>query len=128
LLDFPDVPNVARPTDPMSGDFWLGYWIRAYSALLKSDPGLHFLAFDRLCADPLPSIEAVSALLEVPDAFALLKQETAVFRPATRYDLEALRLAPALAARAREVEAQLLARAINGAALEGTRQNRAAAV
>jgi len=113
-IDFPGAPEGGRAADPMHGDFWLSYWIRAYSHLLgMEDAGLRFMDFDRMCAEPLPALEALCRELGAVEAFGHIAEEAANFHPAMRYDAQELGLDPEILGRARNLQAELSKRAIN---------------
>ena len=85
LIDFPPVEGLDAQSDPMSGNFWLAYWIRVYTHLLKEErSNLHFFDFDKLCAEPLSSLEALNGVLHIPEFSAAAMQDR--FHPAVRYD------------------------------------------
>jgi hypothetical protein len=108
-----------EPPDPAAADspaFWLGYWAEAYEAVLETaGPGVVFVDYDRLAADPLPSLAALAAAIDV-DAGDALRQAAARFRPSrpgTRPD------APGpLLDRAARVHARLKARCLAPRPLE----------
>jgi hypothetical protein len=73
-----------EPPDPAAADrpaFWLGYWADAYEAVLETaGPGVVFVDYDRLAADPLPSLAALAEAIGV-EAGDALEVAAARFRP-----------------------------------------------
>jgi sulfotransferase family protein len=108
---FPCVLDVA--SDPAKGDFWLATWINAYSYLLSQDDlALSFVEFDRMCADPVPTVRAIAKALDIDDP-ASLQAGTTHLHPAIHYDPAATGLDPVLVAQARIVQEELRNRALH---------------
>jgi hypothetical protein len=112
-IRFPQMPPAIPATNPMRGDFWLAYWINAFSHVIGlSNQGIGFVDFDRMCADPLPAVEGIARTLQIEDA-ALLKAAAVALHPSVRYDPAELGFDPGLLAQARALYGELRARAIN---------------
>jgi hypothetical protein len=101
-----------EPPDPAAADrpaFWLRYWAEAYEAVLATaGPGVVFVDYDRLAADPLPSLAALAAAIGASgDALGQAAARFRPSRPGARPD------APApLLDRAARVHARLKARCL----------------
>jgi sulfotransferase family protein len=65
--------------------FWLEYWIAAYRHLLTSDQALvHFLDYDRLCADPIPGLRRLAERIDCRDVDRLLSAAAGIHASRTR--------------------------------------------
>ena len=64
-----------EPPDPDAADhasFWLGYWADAYEAVLATaGPGVVFVDYDRLSADPAPTLAALAEAIGAEGGAAL---------------------------------------------------------
>ena len=111
-IDFPVLEDVPRPTNPMTGDFWLAYWIRGYSFLASADSP-HFIDFDAFCAEPGKSFAALGRRLECEDHVAQLKGVAGEFHAAVSYDAAKLGFDARLVMHARALHEELSSRALN---------------
>jgi len=109
LIDFPPLGEAVKQADPTRADFWLAYWIRAYGFLANSAGAIHFLDFDRLCADPR---QALSALADRVHADRGLEQAAQEFHPAVTYDRAKIGFDNTLLAKADALHAELSARSL----------------
>ena len=54
-----------RTQDENEFDFWVEYWIAAYSFLLSQDEGLLFFSYEQFCVDPSAHLSRISERLEL---------------------------------------------------------------
>jgi hypothetical protein len=111
-IDFPSRVDARQPVDPMTGDFWLAYWIRGYSFLASGDSP-HFIDFDKFCAEPARSLAALGRQLECEDHIAQLRSAAGEFHAAVSYDEAKLSFDGRLVADARALHEHLSSRALN---------------
>lgn len=69
--------------DPAGIDFWLRYWIAAHEAILAAatGPNVVVVDYDRLCADPRPTLAVLGGALDVDDRQALTALAGGIRRP-----------------------------------------------
>ncbi len=121
IIDFPAIDDSERPADPMTEDFWLTYWIRAYRFLIQQSQrhaSAVFVDFDKFCAAPLQSLTMLCGRLGCVKSLACLEAAAADFHPAVRYDTSKLGFAPSLVARAKALHAELSSYALNWSSVE----------
>ena len=100
-IEFPDVSGCQIGADPVTANYWLHYWIRAYPYLLqRGHQGFRLIDFDALCDQPLVAIAALTQELGDEDVSDRLKDAAASFHPTIRYNPAELALDPALMDRA----------------------------
>lgn len=108
-IDFAGWIDRAGPLDPLGDEFWIAYWTNAYEAVLAAaGPGVRFIDYDRLCAEPAPMLEALADAAGLDDPAPLLARIDR-FRPPTAYAPPDA--APPGLARARELHEALVGRA-----------------
>lgn len=89
--------------DPLTLAFWLEYWVAAYQHLLASDRALvHFLDYDRLCADPVPGLRRLAERIDCRDTDRLLASAAAI-HPARARSIETSGVPDALLRQAQDV-------------------------
>jgi hypothetical protein len=54
-------------SDPHRDEYWLGYWIRTFHALLDEGDSVHFISYERLCEDPRTALAALEEALGLPE-------------------------------------------------------------
>jgi hypothetical protein len=111
-INFPGLADAPRPSDPMTGDFWLAYWIRGYNFLAGGDSP-HFVDFDKFCVEPAKSLAALGRQLECEDYVNQLNAAANEFHPPVSYDAAKLDFDPRLVAQARARHEDLSSRALN---------------
>ncbi len=106
-IDFDGWLQSARHPEPTTLDFWLEYWVAAYSHLLTRRRTLHFLPYDWFCACPEEGFDRVAAVLDIRDRPTWMAQRTRI-KPGGRHDVDASRLDQGLLSRANELYHTLL--------------------
>lgn len=102
-------PGNASSLSPMTLEYWVDYWIRAFSWVLEcADSDVVFLSYDRLCDDPDP---VLSQLLERLELDSTGKRISPVLHVARDHQNVSVGLPSELALHARNLHEQLLARA-----------------
>jgi len=82
---FDTVREVSRRTL----NFWLRYWVATYSTLIEqSAPGMHFIAYERLCERPTEGLGRIGEILGLKDSSALMAQSSRL-KAAKPYDVPA---------------------------------------
>jgi Sulfotransferase family len=80
--------------DAQTIGFWLEYWVATFRHLLTRDTALvHLLDYDRLCADPSPSLRRLADRLALRDADGLLAAAARI-RPARPRAVDTSAVAP----------------------------------
>lgn len=96
--------------EPTHIDFWIEYWIAAFEAALAGDaPGVTFLSYDRLCADPVRGLATLADLAGLDQA-SPARAQAGRLRVGAPYAAESLGADPARLARARALHGALLER------------------
>jgi hypothetical protein len=97
--------------DALMLSFWLEYWVAAYRHLLTTDRALvHFLDYDRLCADPVPGLRRLAERIDCRDADGLLASAEGI-RPARVRSVDTTGVPPELLRHAQETYDALCAAA-----------------
>jgi hypothetical protein len=105
-------------TDP---DFWLRYWIQAYTHVLENKtPNVVFLDFDSILQDGTASLEALADCLGLADKDRLVVQASRLRSPTINRFSDADRFSADILGQALDVYERLQTRAIN--ATSGTQQ------
>jgi hypothetical protein len=108
-------------TDP---DFWLRYWIQAYTHVLEhKTPNVVLFDFDRLLQNGTVSLAALADCLELADKERLVAQASRLRSPTTTRSPDTDRISADILGQAMDVYERLQTRAIN--APSGTQQARA---
>lgn len=111
-IDFEHWIDKNIPLTPDTRNFWLTYWITAYSYILShATENVIFVDYDRLCLDPLPGLKALAMSLELKDNTVLLDQASR-FRAPTHYEIPHDSQSDELADRASEIYNALLVRSL----------------
>lgn len=111
-IDFQHWRDKEPSLAPEHNAYWLAYWVYAYeSAMEQAGPNVHFVDYDRLCAEPRPQLEKIAAVLQV-DNPAMLAAQASRFRRPTEYRRSAEPVAEAADARLTRVYEALKERAL----------------
>jgi hypothetical protein len=78
---FPGLEELTGDRDPLTIDYWLGYWIAAFEHVLLNGPRVVVISYENACADPERALLAICARLEIPDE-GMLPKATALFKEA----------------------------------------------
>ncbi len=80
--------------DALMLSFWLEYWVAAYQHLLTMDRALvHFLDYDRLCADPVPGLRRLAERIDCRDTDRLVASAKGI-RPARTRSIDTTGVPP----------------------------------
>jgi hypothetical protein len=120
-IDFDGWLSSARHSDATRLEFWLEYWVAAYSHLLTRRRTLHFLPYDWFCTCPGEGLEQVAAVLDIRDRPTWIAQRARI-KPAARHDVDTSRLDQRLLARADDLYHTLLEHSLAGSEAAATRQ------
>ena len=64
-------------------DFWLQYWIDAYSFAEKHAPKVKFVAYEKLFSNPQGALQALARAATISDMEAFMRNEADIRRPTT---------------------------------------------
>jgi hypothetical protein len=106
-IDFDGWLNSARHPDPTTLEFWLEYWVAAYSHLLERRSSLHFLPYDWFCACPDDGLATMAAVLDIQDRQTWLAQRARI-RIAAPHSPDASGMDQRLLSRANELYQTLM--------------------
>jgi hypothetical protein len=108
-IDFDGWIDGARHRDTRTLNFWVEYWTAAYGHLLDLEsPQVHFLSYERFCADAREGLERIADLLSLEDRAGLVAQADGI-RPARVRGPDLSDLDASVAARAEAVSERLRA-------------------
>jgi len=105
-IDFDGWLDSARYPDATTLEFWLEYWVAAYSHLLARRGPLQFLPYDWFCMYPEEGFDRVAEVLDIRDRKAWMAQQTRI-KVAGPHDVDTPRLDPRLLSRAAELYREL---------------------
>jgi len=106
-VDFERWYDARTARDALTLGFWLEYWVAAYRHLLASDRELvHFLDYDRLCADPVPGLRRLAERIDCRDVDRLVAAAQGI-RPARTRSIDTSAVPDALLRQAQETYAAL---------------------
>jgi hypothetical protein len=106
-IDFDGWLEGSALPDRPDADFWMRYWIAAYSyALSAGRERVRFVDFDRLLREGKPELERLAGAIELANPRALLQQSAALRSP-TSTPLEPRGVSPAVWSEARRVHGLL---------------------
>lgn len=106
-LDFGGWLDEAAARDALAMPFWLMYWYRAYSAVLKAaSPNVVLVDYDTLCRAPGAALHELAHALEL-ESGAALAAHSARLRPPTVYPRSEHRGDPELLLRVQHLYRQL---------------------
>ena len=89
--------------DALMLSFWLEYWVAAYQHLWTADRAVvHFLDYDRLCADPVPGLRRLAERIDCRDADRLLASAKGI-RPARARFIDTSAVPDALLRQAQDI-------------------------
>jgi sulfotransferase family protein len=108
-IDFDGWLSTAGHTDPLTIGFWLEYWVAAYGSLDEHAATLHFLPYDRFCADPDRGLRRLADVLCIKDRQSLTAGCGAI-RITRPHPVEVTSVAPSILTRADEIYRTLLQR------------------
>jgi len=110
-VDFDRWYDARTEKDALTLGFWLEYWVAAYQHLLTSDVALvHFLDYDRLCADPVAGLRRLAERIDCRAVDGLLASAEGI-RPARTRSIDTTGVPPELLRQARETYDALCAAA-----------------
>jgi hypothetical protein len=110
-IAFPSCSDVAFE-DPCDPNYWLQYWVRAYSYLLEqSSSNSRFIDFERFCERPEQGLEELNTTLPDLPMKEALRDHVARVHPATRYHSEGGMFDHALVRQAQAIHERLRAAA-----------------
>lgn len=66
-IAFPGVEDYTLNRDPMSMDYWLGYWIAAFEHILSRRRNITVVSFEKTCLKGPDAISEICHSLEVPE-------------------------------------------------------------
>lgn len=111
-IDFEGWIDAACHRDATALSFWVEYWTAAYGHLLDLElPQVHFLSYERFCADARRGLEKIADLLSLEDRAGLLTQSEGI-RPAQVRAPDLSAVEASVAARAESVSERLRVRSI----------------
>lgn len=110
-IDFDGWLRSARYPDSTTLEFWLEYWVAAYSHLQARHRTLHFLPYDWFCACPEDGLDRMAAVLDIRDRQTWMAQQTRI-KPAGRHHVDPSRLDSRLLSRANELYQTLVERSL----------------
>jgi len=106
-VDFDRWYDARTEKNALTLSFWLEYWVAAYQHLLASDRALvHFLDYDRLCADPVPGLRRLAERIDCRDVDRLLSSAQGI-RPARTRSIDTSAVPDALLRQAQNTYAAL---------------------
>lgn len=108
-IDFPGVASVRERHEPAGLDYWVGYWVSAFEALLDSATDMVFLSYERMCSRGAPALGAVEDSLGLAPG-ALVDSMAGSLRSPRTYEVEDLVSDRSLLERARAVRDRLVER------------------
>lgn len=76
---FPGLDELTGDRDPLTLDYWLGYWIAAFEHILLNRQRVVVVSYENSCADPERALAAICARLDVPDD-GVLPKAVALFK------------------------------------------------
>jgi len=107
-VNFDDWMTDAIFKDPNDVNFWIEYWIAAYSHILKYHrKTIHLLDYLKLTDNPLESLAGVSELIQISDK-KLLTDQHDFLRPPRKHEIETDILSPSLMQKARGIYSKLI--------------------
>ena len=110
-VDFERWYDARTEKDALTLSFWLEYWVATYQHLLTSDIALvHFLDYDRLCADPVAGLRRLAERIDCRAVDGLLASAEGI-RPARARAIDTTGIPPELLRQARETYDALCAAA-----------------
>jgi len=112
-IDFDGWLESARHPDSTTLEFWVEYWVAAYSHLLARRSTLQFLPYDWFCACPDEGLDRVAAAIDIQDRQTWMAQRARI-RTAGRHDIDVSRLDQRLLAQADELYHALLDHSLAG--------------
>jgi hypothetical protein len=114
-IDFDGWLSKAQHRDPQTIGYWLEYWGAAYGYLLnKNASSVHFLAYDRFCAEPDAGLRWLGETLGIADRAKLTAERGAVRLPPV-HNVELKDVAPTVLAKAEEIYREIVGRCDFGA-------------
>jgi hypothetical protein len=69
-IRFDGVDEMVSRRRPESIDYWIEYWILAFTHVLRHEDEITLISYERLCADGPAGLRAVAARLGLPDTGA----------------------------------------------------------
>jgi hypothetical protein len=108
-IDFDGWLRTARYSDPDTIGFWLEYWVAAYAWLSEHATTVHFLPYDRFCADPDKGLEWIAEVLNVSDRRTLATARGTIRIPAP-HPVDLTDVAPSIQRQANEIYRAVLQR------------------
>jgi hypothetical protein len=79
LIAFPDVDALTRGRDPLTPDYWLGYWIAAFEYVLKHKEKVLVVSYENTCRNARGALSSLCAHLDIQEEDTLPKA-AALFR------------------------------------------------
>lgn len=84
-IAFPDLEKLTDGRDPLTIDYWLGYWIAAFEHVLSRQDKVVLVCYEACCSDPTRAVAKICERLDIDDEGAL-PRVAALFKepPASR--------------------------------------------
>ena len=79
-IAFPQTPARTAGLDPLTLDYWLGYWIAAFEYVLSHRDKLVVASYEAACTDPRRALADICNRLDIPEDGAM-SAAVALFRP-----------------------------------------------
>ena len=83
-IDFDGWFDRRQSKDAKTLSFWIEYWIASYKHLLADNSSLHFLDYDRLCANPVRELTTLAEIVDSCDRQALVSSASRIRQPKQR--------------------------------------------
>lgn len=107
-IGFPGLEELIAERDPLTADYWLGYWIAAFEHVLACRDAVTLVSYDAACADGRSAIAQICARLGIAEE-GTTEAAAALFRKPVPRQLDAGDLDPALRDRAEALHDTLVA-------------------
>jgi hypothetical protein len=87
-IAFPGLEALTKGRDPLSFDFWLGYWVAAFEHILRNPESLYFVSYENLCNDTEPALGAICDHVGIGDQDSIAAASTLVRGAVKRAQLD----------------------------------------
>lgn len=108
-IAFPGLDALIAGRDPLTPDYWLGYWIAAFDHVLAHRDAVVLVSYEALCAGGRDALAELCARLGIAEEGGMLDIAARLLRAPSARRVDAADLDPALRARAEELLQSLAA-------------------